>query len=419
MRELLRAQNVFAQRCAVTSAALITLYSIAAFTQTSEWNQWRGPNRDGKSSETGLLKSWPAQGPSLAWHTTEAGIGYSSFSSINGRLYTQGDRGKSGFVIALDAASGKTLWTTPNGPSYSNSYGDGQRGTPTIDGDRMYALSATGDLACLETATGRVIWRKDLVREYRGSVPQWGYSESPLVVDDRVIVHAGGPNASIVALNKLTGAALWRSQSDPAAYSSGVIARVGDVTQAIYFSDHRTLGVDVRDGRLLWSYDRASNNTANVATPVVSGTRVLVSSGYDTGAALLELSSSGAREVYFTRNMQSHYSSAVLVDDYLYGFSDSILTAMRFADGTVAWRNRSVGKGSLIYADERLYLYGEDGVVALAEATPQAYREQGRFRLPGSLSPTWAPNPIITNGKLILRNQEHVYAYDVRATNGN
>ena len=403
------------KRSLLTIGALVALYSGAASSQTADWDQWRGPNRDGKSPETGLLKSWPAEGPPLLWHTTEAGIGYSSFSTVSGRLYTLGDRGETGFVIALDAATGKRLWATPNGPSYENSYGSGQRSTPTIDGDRLYALSATGDLACLDTATGRVVWRKDLVREYRGSIPAWGYSESPLVVADRVIVHAGGPKASIVALNKLTGAMLWSSESDGAAYSSGVIARVGEVTQAIYFSDHRTLGVDVHDGRLLWSYDRASNDTANVATPIVSGTRVLVSSGYDTGAGLLELSSTGAQEVYFTRNLQSHYSSAVLVGDYLYGFSDAILTAIRFADGSVAWRNRSVGKGSLVYADERLYLYGEDGVVGLAEATSEAYRERGRFRLPGNSPPTWAPNPIISNGRLILRNQEHVYAYDVRA----
>jgi outer membrane protein assembly factor BamB len=403
-------------------AALATLAlvgSIAVSGQSVEWHQWRGPNRDGKSPETGLLKAWPAQGPPLAWHTTEAGEGYSSFSSADGRLYTQGDRGDTGFVIALDAATGRTVWATPNGPSYYNGYGSGPRGTPTIDGDRLYALSATGDLACLDAATGRVIWRKDLVREYRSSVPDWGYSESPLVVGDRVLVHAGGPNASIVALHKLTGATFWSSQSDRAGYSSAVVARVGDITQAIYFSDRRTLGVDVRDGRLLWSYDRASNGTANIATPVVSGTRVLVSSDYGTGAGLLELSPSGAREVYFTRNMQSHYSSAVLVGDHLYGFSGAILTAMRFADGTVVWRNRSVGKGALIYADERLYLYSEDGVVGLAESTPEAYRERGRFRLPEDNPPTWAPNPVITNGKLILRNQQHVYAYDVRTAQGN
>jgi hypothetical protein len=404
------------KRSLATLLTLAALNSIGVSSQNFEWDQWRGPNRDGKSSETGLLKSWPTGGPPLAWHNTDAGAGYSSFSSSNGRLYTMGDRGNGGFVIALDAATGKELWATPNGPSYHNSYGSGQRGTPTIDGNRVYALSATGDLTCLEP-TGRVVWRKDMVREYRGAIPTWGYSESPLVVGDSVLVHAGGQKASIVALNKLTGATLWTSESDPAAYSSAVIARVGDVTQAIYFSDRRTLGVDVRDGRLLWSYDRASNSTANIATPVVSGTRVLVSSGYDTGAGLLELSSSGAREVYFTRNMQSHYSSPVLVGDHVYGFSDSILTAIRFADGAVAWRNRSVGKGSLIYADERLYLYSEDGSVGLAEAAPEAYREHGRFRLPGNHQSTWAPNPIITNGRLILRNQEHVYAYDVRAAN--
>jgi len=232
-------------------------------------------------------------------------------------------------------------------------------------------------------------------------------------------VHAGGPNASIVAVNKLTGATLWRSESDRAAYSSGVLARVGEVTQAVYFSDRRTLGVDTRDGRLLWSYDRASNRTANIATPVVNGTRVLVSSDYDTGAGLLELSPSGAREVYFTRNMRNHYSSSVLVGDYVYGFSDSILTAMRFADGTVAWQNRSVGKGSLIFADERLYLYSEDGVIGLAQATPAGYQEYGRFRLPGDSPPTWSSEPIITKGKLILRNQDDVYAYDVRASKSN
>jgi outer membrane protein assembly factor BamB len=240
------------KRSLVAIGALAALYSSAALSQTAEWNQWRGPNRDGKSPETGLLKSWPAEGPPLAWHTAEAGIGYSSFSASSGRLYTLGDRGDTGFVIAFDGATGKTLWATPNGPNYENSYGSGQRSTPTIDGDRLYALSATGDLACLDTATGRVVWRKNLVREYRSSIPVWGYSESPLVVGDRVIVHAGGPKASIVALNKLTGATLWSSESDGAAYSSGVIARVGDVTHAIYFSDHRTLGVDVRDGRLLW-----------------------------------------------------------------------------------------------------------------------------------------------------------------------
>ena len=394
--------------------AAVVLGSFGGSAQTVGWHQWRGTNRDGKSAETGLLKTWPSAGPALAWRTTGAGVGFSSFSSAGGRLYTLGDRGNAGFVIAFDAATGKRFWETPNGRSYNNSYGDGQRGTPTVDGDRVYALGANGDLACLNALTGAVIWRKDLTREFRSSVPQWGYAESPLVVDDRVIVNAGGPNASIVAIDKMTGVVLWRSQDDPAAYSSPVLASVGGVTQAVFFSDRRSLGVDVRDGRLLWSYNRVSNGTANIATPIVSGNRVFVSSDYGTGAALLELSSSGAKEIYFTRDMRNHHSSSVLVGEHVYGFSDAILTAMRFSDGTVAWRDRSVGKGSLIYADERLYLYSENGVVGLAEPTPAGYREHGRFKLSVGQAPTWS-HPIIADGKLILRDQDNVFAFDVRA----
>jgi outer membrane protein assembly factor BamB len=182
----------------------------------------------------------------------------------------------------------------------------------------------------------------------------------------------------------------------------------------VFFGDRRSLGVDVRDGRLLWSYNKASNGTANIATPVVRANQVFVSSDYGTGAALLDISASGAREVYFTRDMRNHHSSSVLVGEHVYGFSASILTAMRFADGTVAWRDRSVGKGSLIYADGRLYLYSESGVVGLAEATAAGYRELGRFRLPVGREPTWS-HPIVTDGRLILRDQDNVYAFDVRA----
>jgi outer membrane protein assembly factor BamB len=401
-------------RIITTWVALVVLGSIGAVGQSAGWHQWRGPNRDGKSAETGLRQSWPAAGPPVAWQTTGAGIGFSSFSSAGGRLYTQGDRGSSAFVVAFDLATGKRLWETPNGRNYRNSYGDGQRSTPTIDGERLYALGARGDLVCLNASTGNVIWRTDLTQEFRGSIPEWGYSESPLVVGDRIIVSAGASNASIVALDKMTGAVLWRSPGDRAAYASPVVARVGSVTQAVFFSDRRTLGVDVRDGRVLWSYPRVSNGTANIATPVVTGNRVFVSSDYGTGAALLELSASGAREIYFTRDMRNHHSSSVLVGDHLYGFSGSILTAMRFADGTVAWRDRSVGKGSLIYADQRLYLYSENGVAGLAEPTPAGYREHGRFRLRTGREPTWS-HPIIADGKLILRDQDDVYAFSVRA----
>lgn len=403
------------RKCLVTVALALALSAAHPGTQTIDWFQWRGPNRDGKSAETGLLKAWPAQGPPVAWRTTGAGIGYSSFSAAGGRIYTMGGRGDREYVIAFDAATGKLVWETPIGSLFYNDRGDGPRGTPTLDGDRMYALGGNGDLACLDVKTGKPIWNKNLLRDFGGRNISWGLSESPLVVNDRVLVQAGGPNAAIVAINKLNGAMLWRSHSDEAGYSSAVLATVAGTQQAVFFTAQRALGVSIRDGRELWSYDKVANGTANIATPIVAGNRVFVSSDYGTGAALLELSPAGAREVYFTRDMRNHHSTAVLVGDYLYGFSGSILTAMRLADGVVAWRDRSVGKGSLIYADQRLYLYSENGVIGLVEPTPAGYREHGRFRIDSGSLPTWS-HPIITNGKLILREQDNVYAYQVKTS---
>jgi outer membrane protein assembly factor BamB len=196
-----------------------------------------------------------------------------------------------------------------------------------------------------------------------------------------------------------------------------MLLRTGSLQQVVFFTAERGLAVDPRDGRLLWSYDKANNNTANIATPIVRGNRVFFSSDYGTGAALVDVKTSGnlasASEVYFTRDMRNHHASSVLIGSHLYGFSSSILTALAFEDGTVAWRNRSVGKGSLIYADERLYLYSENGVVGLADATPKAYVERGRFTLSTSGASTWS-HPILTRGLLILRDQDKVYAFDVR-----
>ena len=386
---------------------------------TAEWHQWRGPNRDGHSAETGLLQSWPQGGPRRLWQSGGAGDGFASFSASGGRLYTQGARGGTEYVMAFDGTTGKKLWETANGPRYRNAQGDGPRSTPTVDGTRLYALGAAGELSALDAATGTKVWSVDFVRAFGGIVPGWGYSESPLVVGDRIIINAGGRRASIVAINKVDGKTMWQSHSDEAGYSSPVLLRTGSLNQVVFFTGQRALAVDPRDGRLLWTYNRATNNTANIATPVVRGNRVFFSSDYGTGAGLVRVRAAGniaaAEEVYFTREMRNHHSSSVLVGDTLYGFSSSILTALNFDSGKMVWRDRSVGKGSLIYADNRLYLYSESGVVGLAEATPAAYREHGRFSFSTSGSPTWS-HPMITGGKLILRDQDSVYAYDIRAT---
>jgi outer membrane protein assembly factor BamB len=405
----------------LSSAALVLslLCAAGAAAQSAaEWPQWRGPNRDGVSKETGLLKQWPEAGPPLAWKVAGAGRGYSSFAASKGRLYTMGLRGEREFVVAFDFKTGKEVWATPHGAAFRNDRGDGPRGTPTVDGDRVYALGGAGDLSALDAASGKVLWTMNVLQKFGGTNITWGISESPLVVGDKLLVNPGGPGASIVALNKKDGSLIWKSQSDRAGYSSGMPVTLGGKTQVVFFTHTRGLGLDLETGALLWDYPKAANNVANAATPVVRGNRVWISSDYGNGGGLVEIKPGEkgmtASEVYFTKEMRNHHSSSVLVGEHLYGFSGGILTAMRFDTGEVAWKDRSVGKGALVYADGLLYLLSENGVVGLAEATPEGYREKGRFRIPQDSLPTWA-HPVVAGGHLFLRDQDTVYAYDLRA----
>jgi len=329
-------------------------------------------------------------------------------------LYTMGLRGEREFVVAFDIATGKEAWATPHGSAFHNDRGSGPRGTPTIDGDRVYALGGNGDLSSLDARTGRIIWTKNILREFGGSNIQWGISESPLIIGNKLLVNAGGPGASIVALNKTDGSVIWKSQSDAPGYSSAIPLQVNGGTQVVFFTAERAVGLDANDGRLLWEYGRPSNNVANVATPIARANRVFISSDYGTGGGVIEIKADNkAQEVYFTKEMRNHHSSSVLVGDYLYGFSSSILTAMKFDTGEIAWRDRSVGKGSLVYADGNLYCFSENGVVGLVEATPNGYHEKGRFRIQQGSLPTWT-HPVVAGGRLYLRDQDTIYAFDVR-----
>jgi outer membrane protein assembly factor BamB len=326
-----------------------------------------------------------------------------------------GARGDREYIIAFDVNNGKEVWATPNGRSFTNDRGNGPRGTPTVEGDRLYALGGSGDLTCLDTKSGKVIWTMNILQKFGGSNPRWGISESPLVIGEKLLVNAGGPNASVIALNKKDGTLIWKSQSDGAGYSSGMPLQIGSTTQVVFFTDQRAVGLDLKDGKFLWSYPKASNDVANVATPVIKDNRVFLSSDYGTGAGLVEVKADGtAQEVYFTKEMRNHHSSSILIGDYLYGYSSGILTAMRFDTGAVAWRDRSVGKGSLVYADGNLYAFSENGVVGLIEATPTRYVEKGRFRIQQDSLPTWT-HPVVAGGRLYLRDQNTIYAYDVKA----
>jgi outer membrane protein assembly factor BamB len=403
------------KRLVLSGLVFVFLFAAEAMAQSAaNWPQWRGPNRDGISKETGLLKEWPAEGPSLVWKATGAGRGYSSFSIANGKLYTLGLRGDREFVIAFDIANGKEAWATAHGGKFENDRGDGPRGTPTVDGDRVYALGGNGDLSALDARTGKIVWSKNVLTEFGGSNITWGISESPLIVGNKVLVNAGGPDASIVALNKTNGSVIWKSQSDKAGYSSAIPLQVNGGTQVVFFTARRALGLDVNDGKLLWEYVKPSNRVANVATPIARGNRIFISSDYGTGGGVVEIKPDGkAEEIYFTNDMRNHHSSSVLVGDHLYGFSSQMLTAMKFDTGEIAWKDRSVGKGSLVFADGHLYCFSEDGVVGLVEATPAGYREKGRFRLERGPLPTWT-HPVVVGGRLYLRDQDTIYAYDVK-----
>ena len=387
--------------------------ALSATLTAADWPQWRGPSRDGISRETGLLTSWPKEGPRQLWALNGLGEGYSGVSVAAGRVYTQGQRGGRHYVTAIDANTGAKVWETVAGGSFNESRGNGPRGTPTVDGAQIYTLSPDGMLACLDAASGKMVWSQNILQKFRGSVPSWGISESPLVDGDRLIVMPGGRDGSLIALNKADGALVWKSGNEGAGYSSAVIGEFDGVRQIIAMNESAVVGVRADNGQPLWRYTDVSNQTANIATPIVSNGLVFVSTEYESGGALLKVGAKSVSEVYFTRNMRNHYSTSVLVDGVLYGFNSNILTAMRFDNGEVLWRNRSVGKGSVAYADKHLYVLGEDAILALVEARADEYREVSRFPLKQSRYPTWAP-PVISDGRLYVRNQDSVMAFDVR-----
>ena len=399
--------------------ALVLLTAAAAPLAASDWPQWLGPNRNGKSAETGLLRAWPEGGPELLWEVDSLGKGYASLAVADGRIYTQGQLAVDRpfprhFLMALDAATGETLWHTPNHQPYRDDYdlGDGPRSAPTLDGDRLYALSASGYLICANAETGDEIWNVNLFERFDGRQLVWGISESPLIDGDRVIVHASGGEGGLVALDKQTGETVWHAEPGRAGYASPVVVEVGGVRQYITLDAAGGLGVRAEDGTVLWRYPRVSNQTANIATPIVHDGHVFLSTAYGTGGALLRLTPTGFEEVYFTRDMKNHYTTSVLVGDYLYGYNNSILTCMNFKTGEIAWRDRSVGKGQIIYADGLLFLLSEDGTVGLAEATPDEYRELSRFSIGEVEQKSWSL-PVIADGRLYIRDQGKLRCYRI------
>lgn len=385
----------------------------------NDWPQWQGPDRTRISKETGLLKEWPRSGPALVWTATGLGNGYGSMAVAGDRIYVQGARMRQSFLVVYNRADGKEVWSKSLGSTEGNDQGPGPRGTPTVDGDRVYVLSEAGNLWCLKTDGGEV-WHRNILRDFNGRQLRWLISESPLVDGPHVVVSPGGQGAGMVKLDKMTGKTVWTAKdlSDPAGYSSITAADIGGVRTYMTFTADAGVGVRASDGKVMFRYPTAANRTANIATPTYFDNKVFFTSAYDTGAGLLDLTAQNgevkAKEIYFTRNMKNHHGGVVLIDGYLYGYNDSILTCLEFATGKVMWRDRAVGKGSVTYADGNLYLQGEQNTVGLAQATPSGYVEKGRFSIPDKGLPSWA-HPVISDGKLYVRNQDMLMVYDIKA----
>ena len=409
-------------------AALIILI-LSSVTATSAvsaaWPQWRGPNRDGLSTETGLLKQWPAGGPPLSWKASGLGAGYSSVAIADNRLITSGDRTGSSYVSALNLADGKPLWSVKLGQAGAPGWGGfaGPRSTPSVDGERVFALGQYGAMVCLETATGQELWRKDFGKDFGGPLPEWGYAESPLIDGNRVVVTPGGSRGALVALNKTTGDILWQSKefTDDAHYSSLIVAEIAGVRQYIQLTAASVAGIAAADGKLLWKAKR-KGETAVIPTPIYHDGFVYVTSGYGVGCNLFKIAAANgqfsATQVWANKTTVNQHGGVIRIGNHLYGHSDSKgWTCQDFTSGAMVWQEKSrLGKGSIAYADGHFYLRQEDGKgsIALIEATPSGYQEKGRFDPPERSDKNSWPHPVIAGGHLFIRDQDVLLCYDLR-----
>ncbi len=406
-----------------SGAVLLSLIAHAA-----DWPQWRGPLRNGVSAETGLLREWPKGGPRLLWQAKNIGYGYAAPSVVGNRIYVLSNRGLDDeFVQALSTVDGQPVWATTLGkvgnPEQMPTF-PAARSTPTVDGALLYALGSDGDLACVRTSDGKIQWKKNLRAEFGGVPGKWAYSESPLIDGDAVIVTPGGSQTTIVALNKKTGATIWKSAvpgGDDAAYASAIVVETSGGREYVQFLAKGLVAVNAITGEFLWRYDATGKGNTNIPSPVASGGYVYTSLSRGPGG-LIHLAadrSAAPEQVYLQRGLPNSIGGSVVIGASHFGTNGDGLVAADWATGKVLWQEASAGAGSIATAGNRLYIHTEDGDVLLVEATPDAYREKGRFTPPdrpkgtrGAMEKAWA-YPAIANGRLYIRELDSLWAYDI------
>ena len=425
---------------------LTSATAFAASPQLFDWPRWQGPDRNAISKETGLLKEWPKDGPPLAWRASGIGSGMGGIAVSRGRIYTTGDdNDATAWLFALNELNGKLAWKAKigRGGNPGNMFKPfGPRATATVDGERLYILSQRGEFVCF-TIDGKEVWRTDYIKDLGGIMPVWGFSESPLVDGDTIICTPGGEDATLMALDKRTGKPIWKCSvpegptgdrgflgTSGAAYASVIAIDFAGERQYVQLTATTLVGVSASDGKLLWRYNRpCTTHRINCTTPIYHDGMVFATSAYDGAAGLVKLSkeASGgikAEEVWYSRKLQNHHGGVILLDGCLYGANGGNgggdLVCLDFKTGNVLWDgrdlpNRPVPKGSITLADARLYYRTEKGTVILIEPSPKEYLERGRFEQPDrSKEPAW-PHPVVSNGKLYIRDQDVLLCYDVKA----
>ena len=379
----------------------------------TDWPGWRGPSRDGKSTETGLLKSWPPGGPKRLWEKNDIGEGYSGVAVASGSIYVTGAISDQLRVFSYDL-DGESRWTITHGPSWTKSH-SGTRATPTIDGEVLYLLSGNGKIACYRTRDGREVWTRDMA-DFGGKPGHWGYAESLLVNGDQLYASPGG-RRSMVALDKKTGRTLWESTGNGGSshYCSPILVNSGSKSMLVNGNGGGLFALNVKDGRLLWSNDFSANNTANVPTPAYADDHVFWANGYGKGGICMKLSAGGsAEEAWRTGDFVCHHGGYVIHEGYIYGNHSGGWTCMELKSGKEMWNEKGVGKGSLCYADGMLYTFGESGgKMGLVSCRSDRFEQKGEFRVDGG-GPSWA-HPVVAGGRLYLRYAQNLYCYDVKA----
>jgi outer membrane protein assembly factor BamB len=402
--------------------------------RADDWPQWRGPDRTGLSKETGLLEQWPKGGPKLLWELKDIGGGYSTPAIVGERIYLMADRDGEEFVVALAVQDGEKVWSTPVGKVGPNVKGmayPGTRSTPTVDGDRIYVLGSDGDVACLEKDKGKIVWSKNLKKDFGGAPGMWAYSESVLIDGDKLICSPGGKTATLVALNKKDGSLIWKCavpEGDQAGYASAIAVDVGGSRQYVQFLAKGVVGVDAKTGKFLWRYDETKDPAANIPTPVFHDDSVFTSTSRNgTGLTRIKVGKDAvtSEQVYYNKTALNSIGGVVRLGDHVYGTNArGQLICMDFKTGKVKWQHACVGAAALCYADGMLYVRGQGGSgfgketakpdVALVKASPDGYEEKGRFVQPDHGNrPAW-PHPVVANGRLYLRDGNVLLCYDVK-----